>query len=172
MRRIFIYLFLAVAAISPTIAQTVVIPEWISEAKAAYARDELSRAKSLFEEVLATDPRNKTARKYLKTIASDETQILERTQQYKELILPHVEFHDATLEVVLKTLTQETSKISGGKVRPHFVVAFQKGDNEPLITMDLKNTPFSEVLRYVGELVGVKVIVRPTMIVLKQITST
>lgn len=133
----------------------------LTQAQKAYLAGDLETAKPLFQKVLAADPQNVAARNYLKAIAQAEAQAspgaaLEK--QLQGLILPKVEFHEATLDSALDALKQQAVKASEGKIQPNFVVAQGVNASTP-VTLNLANVPFREVLRYVGDLAGVKFVV-------------
>ena len=141
----------------------------LSQAQKAYLAGDIATAKPLFEQVLADDPKNVAARNYLKAIAAAEAQAgpgAKMEKQYRELILPKVEFKDATLDSVLEALRQLASKASGGKIEPNFVVQPGVNVSSP-VTLSLSNIPFLEALRYVGELVKADFVVDRYAIMVK-----
>lgn len=141
----------------------------LSKAQKAYLAGDTATAKPLFEQVLREDPGNVAARNYLKAIAVAEAQAgpgAKVEQQYRALILPKVEFKDATLDSVLEALKQQASKASGGKIVPNFVV--QGGVNKAApISLALENIPFLEVLRYVADLAQADVAIDRYAVVVK-----
>ena len=141
----------------------------LSQAQRAYMAGDVATAKSLFEQIVAADPQNIAARNYLKAIAEAEVQAgpgAKMEKQLRSLILPKVEFKDATLDSTLDALRQQASKASGGKIEPNFVI--QPGVNKDApVTLRLNNIPFMEVLRYVGELVKADFVVDRYAIVVK-----
>lgn len=153
MKRILVLLLgFAAFALMPLLAQTSPL---LAQAQRAYVTGDLATAKSLFQQVLVADPQNVTARNFLKAITVAESQIgpgAASEKQLQRLILPKVDFSNATLDSTLDALRQQASKVSGGKIEPSFVV--QPGVNVSTpVTLHLSGVPFSEVLRYVGELV-------------------
>ncbi|MDD5351032.1 MAG: hypothetical protein PHQ12_12540 [Chthoniobacteraceae bacterium] len=127
----------------------------LSQAQRAYVAGDVATAKPLFEQVLRDDPQNVAARNYLKAIALAEAQAgpgAKVEKQLQALILPKVEFKDATLDSVLEALKQQASKASNGKLVPNFVVQGSVNKSAP-VTLHLENIPFMEVLRYIGGLV-------------------
>jgi len=145
----------------------------LSQAQKAYIAGDLANAKALFGQVLAQDPQNVAARNYLKAILQAEAEAGPGTQvekQLQTLILPQVEFKDATLDSVLDALRQQAAKASGGKIQPNFVL--QPGVNAAApVTLHLSNIPFREALRYVGELVKADFVVDRYAIVVKPKTA-
>ncbi len=130
----------------------------ITEAQREYAAGNYSSAKTKFELVLAADPKNVVAKNYLKMIAAAESQAgpgAKTEAQLKKLILPQVEIREATLDSALEYLRQQAAKASGDKLKPSFVL--QPGVNSAApVTLRLSNIPFTEALRYVGELAAVQ----------------
>ncbi len=156
-------LFLAALSVStlPLAAQQ---SSLLTQAQKAYLAGDLETAKPLFQKVLAEDPQNVAARNYLKAIAQAEAQASQANpgaaveKQLQGLILPKVEFREATLDSALDALKQQAAKASDGKIQPNFVVAQGVNASAP-VTLNLSNVPFREVLRYVGDLAGVKFVV-------------
>jgi hypothetical protein len=152
MNKMFVPL-LAVLAVSslPLAAQQ---GSLLSQAQRAYLAGDLETAKPLFQKVLADDPQNVAARNYLKSIAQAESQAnpgatLEK--QLAALILPKVEFREATLGSALDALKKLAAKASNGKIQPNFVL--QPGvDPQTPVTLSVTDIPLREVLRYMGQL--------------------
>ena len=152
MKRILVPLLCFAASTLPVAAQTSPL---LTQAQRAYVSGDVATAKPLFQKVLAEDPNNVTARNFLKAIAVAESQVTPGAateKQLQRLILPKVDFGNATLDSALDALRQQASKASGGKIEPNFVV--QPGVNVSApVTLHLSNIPFTEALHYVGELV-------------------
>jgi len=150
----FLALALAVLPVLPAQAQT----SLLSQAQKEYAAGNIGSAKTKFELVLAQDPKNVAARNYLKMIAVAEAKAgpgAKTEAQYKTLILPQVEVREATLDSTLDYLKQAAAKASGGKLQPSFVLQPGVNANAP-VTLRLNNIPFTEALRYVGDLAAVR----------------
>ena len=146
----------------------------LSQAQKAYLAGDIATAKPLFEQVLADDPKNVVASNYLKAILATEAQAgpgAKTEKQLKALILPKVEFSDATLDSVLEALRKMAAKASDGKIEPNFVVQPGVNTSTP-VTLRLNNIPFLEVLRYIGELVKADFVVDRYAIMLKPKTTT
>ncbi len=131
----------------------------LAEAQRAFTTGDLATAKTKFEEVLKTDPKNVTARNYLRMIASAEEKNggnrSDLKAQLQTISLPSLEFREATLGSALDYLRQQAEKLSDGKVKFTFVLHPGVEASTPL-TLKLANIPFPEALRYVGDLTGVK----------------
>jgi hypothetical protein len=69
------------------------------------------------------------------------------------IILPSVSFEGTDLGLVFEYLTQKSEELSDGKVVANFIY---KGTDDQkknsLVTLSLRNTPFTDVIRYVGQL--------------------
>lgn len=158
MKRILVPLLCFAAFTLPVTAQTSAL---LTQAQRAYVNGDMAIAKPLFQKILAADPQNVTARNFLKAIAVAESQIapgVSMEKQLQRLILPKVDFSNATFDSTLNALRQQASKASGGKIEPNFVVQPSVNASTP-VTLHLSNIPFSEVLRYMGELVKVDFVV-------------
>ena len=123
---------LVVSAAIPANAQS--SSQLLAEAQREYLAGNLGSAKTKFQLVLASDPKNVAAKNYLKAIATAESQAgpgVKTEAQYKKLILPQVEIREATLDSALEYLKQAATKASDGKMKPSFVL--QPGVNACLL---------------------------------------
>lgn len=124
-------------------------------AQTAYMKGDMETAKKNFQAVNKLDPKNVTAIGFLRKIAVDEAkkpQVGSLQKQLEKLIVPKVDFRDATLGSALEFLKQAAPKHSDGKVIVNFVVQLpDEQANSQTLTLTLANVPYSEVLRYLGE---------------------
>jgi len=132
------------------------VPAVLREAQQAYAAGDLDTARQKFQLVIAEEPRNVVARNYLKMIAAADargggSKKLER--QLQSLEIPAVDFRDATLDSALEFLRQQAEKV--GNIRTTFVVQPGVDASRP-VTLKLTNVPFTEVLRYIGQLANAR----------------
>jgi len=72
------------------------------------------------------------------------------------VILPRVDLREASLGEVLEFLRQKGNQAAAGKVAINFVAQLDETQKAAKITLSLQNAPFTEILRYVGELGGVQ----------------
>jgi hypothetical protein len=144
----------------------------MAEAQRAYIRGDVQTAKQKFQLILAGDPTNQSAMNYMRMIEALERKQgtgAELARQLDSLIMPKIEFRDATFGSALDYMKQQAEKVSGGKTKVNFVVSLpQEFVDMKRVTLNLTNVPFSEALRYLGDLVEVKfsvekyaVLVRP-----------
>ena len=132
----------------------------MSEAQTAYIRGDIETARKNFELVLRIDPHNQVAINYLRNIRTQEAKAPRGNEQEKQLasvIVPKIEFREATLGSTLDYLRQQLTKITNGKQSVNFVVQIPdeqlKTQN---VTLVLSNIPFTEVLRYLGSVANVQ----------------
>ena len=132
------------------------VTQLLTDAQAAYLRGDLESAKRDFELINRVDPRNKVAIGYLRMI---KTQMAKggggsaQEKQLQALILPKVQLQDATLGSVLEFLKNQATKNSDGKANVNFVVQLpEEMVKTKAVTLSLTNVPFTEVLRYLGDL--------------------
>lgn len=133
-------------------------PSLSAEAQRDYLAGDYTAAKQKFELILATDPKNVAARNYLKMIATAEGQAkpgAKLESQLQKLILPQVDFKEATLDAALDYLRVQATKVSAGKIQTSFVLQPGVNSSTP-VTLHLVNIPFTEVLRYMSELANVQ----------------
>ena len=126
-----------------------------TEAQRAYMSGDVETAKEKFKLVLADDPNNTSAANYLRMIAASEPQDngAQLEKKLKALILPKVEFREATFGSALEYLKQQAAKQSEGKIVVSFVVKLPPEFlDSQRVTLQLKNIPFTEALHYLCEL--------------------
>ncbi|MCB1076803.1 MAG: hypothetical protein KDM64_03145 [Verrucomicrobiae bacterium] len=111
-----------------------------------------------FQTVLKYQPNFVYARSYaakcveaIKKGESGPKQTLEA--KLSTLVVPNINSEGANLGMVFEFLTQKSEELSGGKVVANFIY---KGTDDQkknaLVTLTLRNTPFLDVVRYVGQL--------------------
>ena len=147
------------------------VADLLTEAQRAYMRNDYATAKEKFGLVLKLDPSNKTAIGYQRRLLAEELQNAGKgdrnaTQEaLKKLIMEKVEFREASLPEALEFLKQKGNQLSGGKVPINFVLQLDEQAQAAKITISMQKIPFSEVLRYVGDLTGVQFVYEPYAIV-------
>ena len=144
----------------------------LTAAQLAYQKGDLESAKRNFELVNRMDPRNPTAIGFLKLIAAQAKKDAGGTATEKALaalIVPQIQFKEATFGSALDFMKKKAGEISGGKQAVNFVVQPGIDQNTTTVTLNLRDIPFTEALRYLGELANVKfeyqkyaIMVRPT----------
>src|SRR4051812_37275412 len=144
----------AVMAASPSVQQL------LSDAQTAFIRGDLAAAKQGFTLVTQIEPRNQLALNYLRMIAVKEAQAPKGNDMEKRLstvIIPKVDFKEVTLGSALDYLRQTVAKVSDGKASVNFVVQLPEDQvkTQP-VTLVLSNVPFTEVLRYLGDVAGLQ----------------
>jgi hypothetical protein len=150
------------------------VSDLMAEAQRAYIRNDLAAAKEKFELVRKLDPSNKTAISYLRRIMADEKvqdagkAPRNATQDaLQKLIMEKVELREASLAEALEFLKQKGNTLGGGKVAINFVLQLDEPTQNAKVTIALQRVPFTEVLRYVGDLAGVVFVYEPYAIVVK-----
>jgi hypothetical protein len=131
----------------------------LSEAQTAYLRGDMETAKRNFELANQLDPRNPTAIGYLRMIKAKEAQDARggggQEKQLAAVIIPKVEFREATFGSALDFLKQQVARQSQGKIAVNFVLQIPDEQVKThTVTLSLTNVPFTEVLRYLGTLTG------------------
>ncbi len=135
------------------------VTKLLSEAQTAYLRGEVDTAKSLFEMVNKLDPKNQVAIAHLRRIQAEQAQRGAGNIQEKKfaaLIIPKIEFREATLGAALDAIKKKADEASGGKLPVNFVLQLPEDVvKTQVVTLNLTNIPFTEVLRYVGGLANI-----------------
>jgi hypothetical protein len=123
-----------------------------SEAVRAFQAGDYATAKSLFESLLAMDPKNPAARTYLRAIALREGEGPSLQASLRNINIPAVEFRDVTVREAVAFVAQKVHELSGGKRSLNVVWMVPSETTESTrITLSLQNVPASEVLRYIGD---------------------
>ena len=149
------------------------VADLMTEAQRAYLRNDYASAKEKFEMVRKLDPANKTATSYLRLILAEEQKNAGKgdrnaTQEaLKKLIMEKVEFREASLAEALDFLKQKGNQLAGGKVAINFVMQLDEQAQARKVTITMQKVPFSEVLRYVGDLADVQFMYEQYAIVVK-----
>lgn len=122
-----------------------------------YNEEKYADALVVFEAVIRAKPDFVYARSYAakcKTaIASNAGPKNDIEGQLSRVMLPAIEFNAAPIGDVLQFLSKRISDISGGSVTPNFIY---KGTPEQrdstTVSLNLRNVPVTEVIRYIGQL--------------------
>jgi len=80
-----------------------------------------------------------------------------------EIIVPSVQFQGASVEECLAYLRVKSRELSPDPAAPGVSIIYRQGDppSKAAISMDLKDVPLGEALRYVVELASLKMIIQP-----------
>lgn len=130
----------------------------LSAAQLAYQRGDYESAKRDFEIVLRIDPRNTTANGFMRMINAQKGKDgggAATEKALAQLIIPQLQFKEATLGSALDFMKKKAAELSGGKQAVNFVVQPGIDQNGTVVTVNLTNIPFTEALRYVGELANI-----------------
>jgi hypothetical protein len=100
------------------------------------------------------DSRNVTVINYLRRIQADEKskpKSVPMERQLAGIVIPQIQFKEATLGSALDYLKKAAIRQSGGKVAVNFVVQLPAEQvNTQQVTLNLSNVPFTEALKYLG----------------------
>lgn len=145
MKMFSLLLFLAVAPLAAQPGPA----ELQKEAVAAFQAGNYTAAKSLFESVLSQDPKNAAAKTYLAAIARKQTQGAGLEKSLSAVIIPKVDFRDATAREAIEFVSQRVKQISDGKQAVN-VVWMVPENVQPRVNLSLQNVPASEILKYIA----------------------
>jgi hypothetical protein len=168
-------LFLAatVYAAGPTpAAPSPEIQQLLQEGQAAYQKGDYEAAKSAFEMVYSMDSRNITAINFLKLLKANKGTVNPKTlpieRQVAGIIIPQIQFRDATLGSAVAYLKKAVEKESGGRVAVNFVVQLPAEQiSTQTVTLALNQVPFTEALKYLASVANLDVEYQKYAIVLK-----
>ncbi len=150
------------------------LQEYLTAGQTSYMKGDVESAKKSFQTAYKLDPKNQIAIGFLKKIAADEKnkpQVSSIQKDLEKLIIPKVDFKDATFSSVLDFMKQAVAKNSEGKVNVSFVVQLPEEQAKQTVTLALANAPCSVVLRYLGELTKVDFVYDKYAIVVKPHTG-
>jgi hypothetical protein len=146
------------------------IQKYLTEGQTAFMRGDVPTAKRNFEMANKLAPKNPTVIGFLKQIAAAEAKnpALASTEiEYKGIIIPQLQFREATFDSALEFLKKKVSELTGGKKSVNFVNQLPPDQQNTPITLNLTNIPVTEALRYVAELVNAKVEYQKFAVVIK-----
>lgn len=134
------------------------VQKLLTEAQTAYMRGDVEMARANFEMVTKLDPRNQTAIAFLRRIQVEQAQggAGSVEKKFAAVIIPAIEFKDATLREALEFLRKKVNEMPGDKPMVNFVVQLPEDQaTASRITLNLSGVPFTEALKYVGGLANV-----------------
>ncbi len=151
-------LFICVSTVAPSLGQQkATIQTLYSEGVKLYEENRYAEAAEKFEAILTRSPGSLYARSYLGKckagIAHGGGTKNVLKSQLEKIKIPQIAFADAPIGDVMDYLSQRTTELSNDKVALNFIY---KGTPEQrkntLITLNLKNVPMTEAIRYIGQL--------------------
>ncbi|MDF1825347.1 MAG: hypothetical protein P1U68_11935 [Verrucomicrobiales bacterium] len=122
-----------------------------------YNQKDYTAALQKFEQVLRAKPTYVYARNYIgkckAAIASGAGQKNDTEAQIARILIPEINLTDAPIGDVLLYLSSRAEELTGGKLVPNFIY---EGTSEQrqntLISINLRNVPMTEAIRYIGQL--------------------
>ncbi|TCO93301.1 hypothetical protein EV701_1043 [Chthoniobacter flavus] len=148
------------------------IQQLLKEGQEAYQKGDIEGAKSAFEMVYTLDSRNITAINYLTRIRAMKGAApkggvpIER--QVASVMIPQIQFRDATLGSALDYLKKAVARESGNKVAVNFVVKLPAEQvATQTVTLSLSKVPFTEAVKYLASVANLDVEYQKYAIVLK-----
>jgi len=128
-----------------------------SEAVRAFREGDYATAKSLFESLLAVDPKNPAARTYLRAIAVREGSGPSLLSALRKINIPSIDFRDVSVREAVAFVGQKVHELTGGErsLNVVWMVPLETIENKR-ITLSLQNVPAAEVLRYIGDAADLK----------------
>jgi hypothetical protein len=127
----------------------------LTDAVRAFHGGDYETASSLFQAVLASDPKNQAAQNYMRMIQAQQKNGSTLPANLKKVILPKVEFNDASPKEAFEFVAQQVQKQTGGKQTVNVVWMVPEGQ-EKKITLKLQSIPAFEALRYIGDAAGLQ----------------
>ena len=125
----------------------------------ALGNGDVEGARSKLQLALEIDPQFRPANVLLARIAAAQKPGASSpglSEKTLEQTLISVEFSDTTLNSAIEYLRQRVAQDSGGKQQINFAVNLPPDLANKRVTLKLDHVPLSEVLRYLGDMAGVK----------------
>jgi hypothetical protein len=124
----------------------------------AYMAGDIDTAKTCFAQVLEADPKNMPAQAMLKRIAIQQPPGANLRKQAETIVLPKIDFRDASLSSVLDYLPKAVAEQTKGKASVNIVRMFPEDyGRDKTITLQLSNVPLASVLDYIAQIGGLAV---------------
>jgi hypothetical protein len=146
------------------------VQKYLTDGQTAFMRGDLVAARRNFEMASKLEPRNPTVVGFLKQIAAAEAKNSSSQgaeQDFKGIVIPQIQFKEATFAAALDFLKKKVSDLTGGKKSVNFVLKIAPEQQNTPVTLSLTNIPFTEALRYIAELVDAQVEYQKYAVVIK-----
>ncbi len=144
-----------------------------TEAQRAYAGGDLATARQKFESILELNPRNSQATNYLRTIKARQAQAGgPANTSYDAIIIPKINFRDATFDSTLKYMSQQVEAVTKGQATANFVPQLPPEQMSQTVSLTLQNVPFPIALKYLGEVARVRFSIEKYAITVKPLAPT
>ncbi len=138
-----------------------------NEGRKAFYDGNLELAERLFSQALEKDPTHAPTIAMRRQILANQDQINPQVRQLSALIVPKVEFDDASFEEALDYLQHVAEKESSGVVLPNFVIKDNTGEiKQSRVNLRLRNVPLLTALKYLTDLANAEYQVQQYAIVI------
>jgi hypothetical protein len=124
-------------------------PQLMAQAQQAYLGGDYDTAVQLFTQVLELDPQNTLAIQYMRIIRVKLHGAQSTKNPLKGLIIPRIDFRNATFSAALDFFRQEAAKQS---VNVSFVPQLPPEQLNKPVTLSLSQIPFLDALNYLCQL--------------------
>lgn len=135
--------------------------DYYNEGIALYQAGNYAEAKKYFDFVVSKNPKSPHARAYLaKTNLALKQNLKPKFDlegKLAKVIVPAVDFSEASLGDVMDYLSKRAEELTDGKVVANFIykgTAAQRSGS--FVTLKLRDVPMNEVIRYVGNLTNTR----------------
>jgi len=120
---------------------------------------QLAAAETKARQLIRLRPRDPYVRRLLTQVQTMRREIQSKSQwqlALERVVVPLIEVDDATLDEVLEYIRSKAVEATGNAAAaPSFVVRGSSAGDRP-VSLKLRSVPLSEVLRYAGEIAGVR----------------
>jgi len=130
----------------------------LQAAMEAYRSKDWTTAKTLFEEVLRSQPNNAAARTMLKTAMENDIKARASARELEKIILPEVKFNEVTVREAFVYLSQKIGAARGDN-KPYNIIVTVPDEvlKDKSVTLALTSIPATDAIKYVAELANLQV---------------
>lgn len=142
----------------------------LTDGQTAFMRGDMAAAKRNFLQANKMAPNNPTVIGFLKQIETAEKKnprTVSTEAEYKGIIIPKIDFKEATFAAALEFMKKKASELTGGKKSINFVLQIPPEQQQTPVSLTLSNIPFNEALRYIAEMNNAQVEYQKFAVVIK-----
>jgi hypothetical protein len=142
----------------------------LTDGQTAFMRGDMAAAKRSFLQANKMAPNNPTVIGFLKQIETAEKKnpgTVSTEGEYKGIIIPKIEFKEATFGAALDFMKKKVTELTGGKKSVNFVLQISPEQQNTPVSLTLSDIPFTEALRYIAEMNNAKVEYQKFAVVIK-----
>ncbi len=130
-------------------------PVATQDAVKAYQAGDWMDAKTQFDQILASDPKNQIAKNYLKLINEKVARQIAAQRKLESIVIPRLDLKDASAREAFEYLIQIINKSAPEGYRANLVWVVP-ADYAQRVTLSLEGVPATAALKYTAETAGLR----------------